>query len=162
MKYGTMTLSHALLCLCLLPLCYYFYFLFSSFLKIFFNFLLDIFFIYNSNAIPKVPYTLPPTLLSNSPTSTSWRWYSPVLGHIIFIRPRASPLNDGRLGHAARDTSSGGLVSSYCCSSYRVTDPFRSLCYYFYMTVSFLYFFLLPCIHPHRSQIYQFFCLLAT
>jgi hypothetical protein len=25
-----------------------------------FSFLLDIFFIYNSNAIPKVPYTLPP------------------------------------------------------------------------------------------------------
>jgi hypothetical protein len=25
----------------------------------FYNFLLDIFFIYNSNAIPKVPYTLP-------------------------------------------------------------------------------------------------------
>jgi hypothetical protein len=30
--------------------------------KIFFNFLLDIFFIYISNAIPKVPYT-PPTML---------------------------------------------------------------------------------------------------
>jgi hypothetical protein len=27
------------------------------------NFLLDIFFIYISNAIPKVPYTLPPTPL---------------------------------------------------------------------------------------------------
>jgi hypothetical protein len=33
--------------------------------------------------------------------------------------------------YAARDTSSGGgggvLVSSYCCSSYRVADPFSSL-----------------------------------
>jgi hypothetical protein len=28
--------------------------------EVFFNFLLDIFFIYISNAIPKVPYTLPP------------------------------------------------------------------------------------------------------
>jgi hypothetical protein len=31
--------------------------------------------------------------------------------------------------YAARDTSSGGggLVSSYCCSTYRVADPFSSL-----------------------------------
>ena len=28
---------------------------------------------------------------------------------------------------ATRDTSSGGTVSSYCCSSYRVADPFSSL-----------------------------------
>jgi hypothetical protein len=32
---------------------------------IFFNFLLDIFFIYISNAIPKVPYTLPPPCSPN-------------------------------------------------------------------------------------------------
>jgi hypothetical protein len=31
----------------------------SEFEKFFFNFLLDIFFIYISNAIPKVPYILP-------------------------------------------------------------------------------------------------------
>jgi hypothetical protein len=29
----------------------------------------------------------------------SWPWYSPVPGHIIFARPRASSPNDGRLGH---------------------------------------------------------------
>ena len=40
------------------------------------------FFIYISNAIPKVPYTLPPTLLPYPPTPTSWPWCSPVLGHI--------------------------------------------------------------------------------
>jgi hypothetical protein len=34
--------------------------------------LLDIFFIYISNAILKVPYTLPATLLPYSPTLTSW------------------------------------------------------------------------------------------
>jgi hypothetical protein len=53
-------------------------------------FLLDIFFIYISNAYLKVPYTLPPPY---SPTYTpaSWTWHCPVLGHIIFSRPRASP-----------------------------------------------------------------------
>jgi hypothetical protein len=61
--------------------------------------LLDIFFIYISNAIPKVPYTLSPTLLPNPPTSTLGPWHSPVLGEIIFTRPRASLLNDGQLGH---------------------------------------------------------------
>jgi hypothetical protein len=61
--------------------------------------LLDIFFICLSNAKPKVPYTLPPTLLPNPPTPSSWPWHSSVLGNIIFSRPRASPPNDGQLGH---------------------------------------------------------------
>jgi hypothetical protein len=52
------------------------------------NFLLDIFFIYISNAIPKVPYTLSPALLPYPPTPTFWPWHSPVLGHIKFARPR--------------------------------------------------------------------------
>jgi hypothetical protein len=69
----------------------FFSFLFFSFL--FFSlfsslFLLDIFFIYISNAIPKVPYTLPPTLLPFPPTPTSLPWLSPVLGHIKFAIPR--------------------------------------------------------------------------
>jgi hypothetical protein len=63
------------------------------FLFLFKQFLLDIFFIYNSNAIPKASYT-PPALLSNPPTLASWPWHSPVLGHIIFARPRASPPSD--------------------------------------------------------------------
>jgi hypothetical protein len=46
------------------------------------HFLLDIFFIYISNAIPKVPYTLSP------PTPTSWPWHSSVLGHIKFAKTR--------------------------------------------------------------------------
>jgi hypothetical protein len=46
------------------------------------NFLIDIFFIYNSNAIPKVPLHPPPALLPNPPTAASWPWHSPVLGHI--------------------------------------------------------------------------------
>ena len=79
-------------------------------------FLLDIFFIYISNAIPKVPYTLP--LLPNPPTPSSWPWHFPILGHRIFERPRASPPIDGRLGHSLLQMQLetqlwGLLVSSY-------------------------------------------------
>ena len=60
-----------------------FSFLFFSFS----NFLLGIFFIYISNAIPKAPY-IPPSLLPYSSTPTSWPWCSPELGHIKCARPR--------------------------------------------------------------------------
>jgi hypothetical protein len=93
----------------------------------FFKFLLDIFFIYISNAILKVPYTFPPAPLPNPPTSNSWPLHYPVLGHMIFPRQRASPPIDGQLGHPLLhiqlETQLWGkrvLVSSYCCSSYRV------------------------------------------
>jgi hypothetical protein len=77
----------------------------------FFKLLLDIFFIYISNAIPRSYFPLwkspitPPThththtLLPNPPTPSSWPRLSPVLRHIIFARPRTSPPIDGRLGH---------------------------------------------------------------
>jgi hypothetical protein len=70
----------------------------SFLIFIFYAFLLDNFFIYISNAIPKAPYP-PPTLPLNPPTPTSWPWHSPVLGQMIFSIPRASPPIDGRLGH---------------------------------------------------------------
>jgi hypothetical protein len=51
------------------------------------QFLLEIFLIYISNAVPKVPSTLSAlALLPNPPTPTSWPWHSPVLGHIIFAK----------------------------------------------------------------------------
>jgi hypothetical protein len=96
-----------------------------------FPFLLDIFFIYISNAILKVPYTHP--LLPNPPTPTSWPCHFPVLGHMNFARPRASPPIDGcRLGHPLLHMQLetqlwGVLVSSYCYSSYRAAEPFSSL-----------------------------------
>jgi hypothetical protein len=77
--------------------------------------------------------TIPsPALLPNPPTPASWTWHSPVLGHMIFARPRASPPIDGQLGHSLLHIQLetqlwGVLVSSYCCSSYRVADPFNSL-----------------------------------
>jgi hypothetical protein len=94
-----------------------------------FLFLLDIFFIYISNAIPSPPH---PALLPNPPTPASWSWHSPVLGHMIFKRPRPSPPIDGRLGHLLLHMQLetqlwGVLVSLYRCSSYRVADPFSSL-----------------------------------
>ena len=63
---------------------------------------------------PQSPLYPPPTLLSNPPTPASWPWYSPVLGHIIFVRPRASssqwwPIRPSSATYAARDTSSGGI-----------------------------------------------------
>jgi hypothetical protein len=82
---------------------------------------------------PKGPlYHHHPALLPRPPTSASWPWHSPVLGHIIFIRPRVSSTNDGRLDHLLLHMqlemrALGVLVSLYCCSSYRVTDLFSSL-----------------------------------
>ena len=55
-------------------------------------FLLDIFFIYISNAIPypsflsESPLYPPPDLLPKPPIPTSWPWHSPVLGRIIFCK----------------------------------------------------------------------------
>ena len=78
------------------------------------------------------PHTPLPDLLPNPPNPASLLWHSPVLGHMIFLSPRASPPIDGRLSHTLLhmqlETQLWGiLVSSYCCSSYRVADPFRSL-----------------------------------
>jgi hypothetical protein len=62
-------------------------------------FLLDIFFIYISNSILKVPYTLDTPCSPTHPLPSSWPRCSPVLVHTIFARPRASPPNDGQLGY---------------------------------------------------------------
>jgi hypothetical protein len=79
-----------------------------------------------------MPLILPPFPVPLPTHSTSWPWHSTVLGYIIFARPRVSPPNDGRLGHLLlhmqlETRAHGVLVSSYCCYSYRVTDPFSSL-----------------------------------
>ena len=56
---------------------------------------------------------------------------SPVLGHIIFPRPRVSPANDGQLGHLLLhmqlETWALGVLVSWYCSTYSIADPFSSL-----------------------------------
>jgi hypothetical protein len=66
---------------------------------------------------------------------------------MIFTIPRASPPIDGRLGypllHMQLETQLWGVrVSSYCCSSYKVADPFRSLGTFFSA------FIRVPMFHP--------------
>ena len=76
-----------------------------------FDFLkLGIYFIYISNAIPKVPHMLPHPL-PYPPTPNSWPWHSPVLKHIKFARPMGLPFHwwptrPSSDTYAARDTSS--------------------------------------------------------
>jgi hypothetical protein len=83
------------------------------------------------SSLKESPLHTSPAPLPNPPTPTSWPCIPPLLGHIIFPRPRASPPIDGQLGnpllHMQRETQTlGVLVSSYC-SSYRVAHPFSSL-----------------------------------
>jgi hypothetical protein len=101
------------LCFSLLSLSLYIHFYFtqpqtlsifiSVFLSIFHCFIFFIFIRYflhlHFKCYPKSPLYPPLALLPNPPTPASWPWHSPVLGHIIFVRPRASHPIDGWLGH---------------------------------------------------------------
>jgi hypothetical protein len=122
-------------------------------------FLLGIYFIYISNAIPKVPHTLPHPL-PHPPTPTSWPCRSPVLKHIKFARLMGlsfhwwptRPFSDS---YTARDTSSRVLVSSYCCSTYRIADPFSSLGTFSSSSIGG------PVVHPIANCEHRFLCLLG-
>ena len=99
-------------------------------------FLLDIFLIYNPNAIPfpsflsKTPlYITPPSLLPNQPTLACFLALAfPCTRAYNLHKTRASPPIYDQLGHPLLhiqlDTQTPGvLVSSYFCSYYRVADP---------------------------------------
>jgi hypothetical protein len=78
----------------------------------------------------KSPIPSPP--IPYPPTPPFWTWRSPVLGHIKFACSMGLsfqwwPTRPSFDTYAARVKSSGVLVSSYCCSTYRVADPFSSL-----------------------------------
>jgi hypothetical protein len=62
------------------------FYIFLNYILFIIIFYLGIFLIYISNAIPKVPHTLPPPF-PYPPTPTFWPWCSPVLGHIEFASP---------------------------------------------------------------------------
>jgi hypothetical protein len=104
---------------------------FLFFLTIFFRYFLYL----HVKCYPESPLYPPLSLLPNPPTPASRPWHSPVLGHIIFARPRDSPPSDGRLGHLLlhmqlETRAQGVLFSSYCCSSYRVTRLLQLLGYF--------------------------------
>jgi hypothetical protein len=70
--------------------------------------------------------------LPYTPTPPFWPWRSPVLGHIKFaswmdLSFQWWPTRPSFDTYADRDKSSGVLVSSFCCSTYRVADSFSSL-----------------------------------
>ena len=111
------SLNCVLLCVCAV-------YIFSIFIRNFLHL--------HFNCYPKSPLYPPSALLPYPPTPTSLPWHSPVLAHIKFARPRASLPSDDRLGHLLlhiqlETRALGVLVSSYCCSFCRATDPFRSL-----------------------------------
>jgi hypothetical protein len=82
-------------------------------------FLLDIFFIYISNAILKDPYTL----------STHFCFLALAFSCTgAYNLCKTKGLSGHPLLHMQLETQAlGVLVSSYCCSSYRIADPFSSL-----------------------------------
>jgi hypothetical protein len=100
------------------------------FLLLLLIFLLDIFFIYISDAIHKAPYTLS----RPAPQPTHSRFLAlafPCTGaydlhNIKGLSSHFWPTRSSSATYATRDTALGVLVSSYC-SSYRVADPFSSL-----------------------------------
>jgi hypothetical protein len=85
---------------------FFFSFLFSSFL--FFSFLFFSFLFFSTRyflhllfkCYPTSPIYPPPALFPNPPTPAIRHWHSPILGHIIFTKTRASPPTDSLLGHA--------------------------------------------------------------
>jgi hypothetical protein len=109
---------------------------------------------------PKIPPYPPPHTLPYPTTPPFWPWRSPVLGHIKFASPMGlsfewwltRPSFDT---YAARDKSSGVLVSSYCCSTYRVAVPFSSLGAFSSSSIGG------PVIHPKADCEHPLLCLVG-
>jgi hypothetical protein len=107
------------------------YRIFKSFLIILKNFI-RYFLHLQFKCYPKWSLYPPPSCSPTNPLLLPSHGFPLYWGHLIFARPRASPTTDGRLGHLLlqmqlETQAQRLLVSSYCCSSYRVTDPFSSL-----------------------------------
>jgi hypothetical protein len=105
-----------------------------------------------------LPY--PPPHSPPHPFPFFWPWRSPVLGHIQFSCPMGLsfqwwPTRPSFDTYAARVKSSGILVSSYCCSTYRVADPFSSLGTFSSSSIGS------PVIHPIAYCEHPLLCLLG-
>ena len=102
---------------------------------------------------PQLPYP---------PTPTSWPWHSPVLRHINFARPMCLffhwwPTRLTSDSYAARGMSFVGvLISSYCCSTYRIADPFSSLGTFSSSSIG------VPVFHPIADYEHPLLCLPGT
>jgi hypothetical protein len=122
---------------------------------IYFQFLLDIFFIYISNGIPKVPYTLSPL---SSPTHPLLRLGPgvPLYWGIYSLQKQVASLpSDGQVGHLLlhmqlETWALGILVSSYFCST------FRSLCTFSSSSIGG------PVLHPIADCEHPLLCLPGT
>jgi hypothetical protein len=123
----------------------------SSFLK------LGIFFIYIYNATQKYPLQLSPTPLHTHSHFLSLA-FPCTERHIKFAKPMSLsfqlwPTRPSFDTYAAREKNSGVLVSSYCCSTYRVADPFSSLCTFSSSSIGG------PAIHPIADCEHPLLCL---
>jgi hypothetical protein len=103
--------------------------------------------------IPSLPLPYPPIPIF-------WPWRSPVLGHIKFASPMGLsfqwwPTRSSFDTYAARVKSSRVLVSSLCCSIYRVAGPFSSLGTFSSSSIGG------PVIHPIADYEHLLLCLLG-
>jgi hypothetical protein len=109
--------------------------------------------LFQRSPIPTPPIPYPPT-------PPFWPWRSPVLGHIQFASPMGLslqwwPTRPSFDTYAAKDKSSRVLVSSYCCSTYRVAVPYSSLGTFSSSSIGG------PVIHPIADCEHPLLCLLG-
>jgi hypothetical protein len=102
----------------------------------------------------------PSSPLPYPPIPIFWPWRSPVLGHIKFACPMGLsfqwwPTRPSFDTYAARVKSSGILVSSYCCCTYRVADLFSFLDTFSSSSIGG------PVIHPIDDCEHLLMCLLG-
>jgi hypothetical protein len=133
----------------------FFFFFYSIFLKFFY-------YIFSSITFPmlsqKSPIPPPPTSLRTH--SHYFGPVVPVLGHIKFACPVGLsfqwwPTRPSFDTYAARVKSSGVLVSSQCCCTYRVADLFSSLATFSSSSIGS------PVIHPIADCEHPLLCLLG-
>ena len=103
----------------------------------------------------KSPRPSPP--LPYPPTPTFWPWRSPILRNIKFAWSMGLSFHwwPTRPHMQLETWALGVLVSSYCCSTYRVADPFSSLDTFSSSSIGS------PVIHPVADCEHPLLCLLG-